>query len=125
MIYPEDIHGENMIGWVPIISQNYEKELESLQAAKSVPKNVIKTHTSHTRYAMVAHGLGLSLVEPFAAKIWRRNGVVVKPFAGEISYDYILAYPSGGIRSQIMHDFRDAVIKVANEYDFGFDCRSK
>lgn len=125
MIFPEDIHGENMIGWVPIISQNYEKELESLQAANSVPKNVIKTHTSHTRYAMVANGLGLSLVEPFAAKIWRNNGVVVRPFAGEISYDYVLAYPSGGIRSQIMHDFRDAVIKVANEYDFGFDCRAK
>jgi DNA-binding transcriptional LysR family regulator len=125
MIFPEDIDGENMIGWVPIISQNYEKELESLQAARSVPKHVIKTHTSHTRYAMVAHGLGLSLVEPFAAKIWRNNGVVVKPFAGEISYDYVLAYPSGGIRSQIMHDFRDAVIKVAKEYDFGFDCRSK
>jgi len=36
-----------------------------------------------------------------------------------------LAYPSGGTRSQIMHDFRDVVIKVASEYDFGFDCRAK
>lgn len=114
-----------MIGWVPIISQNYEKELESLNEAGCVPRNVIKTHTSHTRYAMVANGLGLSIVEPFAAKIWKNNGVVVRPFAADISYEYILAYPSGGIRSQLMHDFRDAVIKVAKEYDFGFDARSK
>jgi len=35
-----------------------------------------------------------------------------------------LAYPGGGIRSQLMHEFRDAVIKVAKEYDFGFDARS-
>nr|WP_315469157.1 LysR substrate-binding domain-containing protein [uncultured Undibacterium sp.] len=124
IIYPSDLDGENMIGWVPIISQNYEKERKSLAAAGSVPRNVIKTHTSHTRYAMVASGLGLSIVEPFAAKIWKANGVVVRPFAGNISYEYVLAYPGGGIRSQLMHDFRDAVIKVAKEYDFGFDARS-
>ncbi len=125
MIYPADLHGENMIGWMPIISQNYEKEQQSLRDVGSVPRNVIKTHTSHTRYAMVANGLGLSIVEPFAAKIWEKHGVVVRPFAGEISYEYVLAYPSGGIRSQLMHDFRDAVVKVAAEYDFGFDARSK
>jgi DNA-binding transcriptional LysR family regulator len=125
MIYPIDLHGENMIGWVPIISQKYEKEAQSLQAAGSLPRNVIKTHTSHTRYAMVANGLGLSIVEPFAAKIWKSHGVVVRPFAGKICYEYILAYPGGSIRSQLMHDFRDAVIKVSKEYDFGFDARSK
>ena len=123
VIKAEDLHGENMIGWVPIVSQNYEKERLSLEGAGSMPRNVIKTHTSHTRYAMVAHGLGLSIVEPFAARIWQNNGVVVRPFAEDISYEYVLAYPSGGIRSQLMHDFRDAVIKVAAEYDFGFDAR--
>ncbi len=123
-ITASDIHGENMIGWVPIISQNYEKEVQVLKNAGSIPKNVIKTHTSHTRYAMVAHGLGLSLVEPFAAKIWKNNGVVVRPFEGDICYDYVLAYPSGGTRSQMLYDFRDAVLKVTREYDFGFNARA-
>ncbi|MBC3872237.1 LysR family transcriptional regulator [Undibacterium sp. LX15W] len=125
LIYPSDLDGEDMIGWVPIISQNYEKERQSLVDAGSVPRNVVKTHTSHTRYAMVANGLGLSIVEPFAAKIWKTNGVVVRPFAGNISYEYVLAYPGGGIRSELMHDFRDAVMKVAKEYDFGFDARAE
>ncbi|MBR7798396.1 LysR substrate-binding domain-containing protein [Undibacterium fentianense] len=123
VIYPSDLDGENMIGWIPIISQNYEKEFQSLQDAKSTPRNVVKTHTSHTRYAMVASGLGLSIVEPFAAKIWQAHGVVVRPFSEKISYEYVLAYPGGGIRSQLLADFRDAVMKVASEYDFGFDAR--
>ncbi|MFC3177547.1 LysR substrate-binding domain-containing protein [Undibacterium amnicola] len=122
-ISPEDLHEENMIGWVPIISQNYEKERQSLIDVGSVPRNVIKTHTSHTRYAMVANGLGLSIVEPFAAKIWASNGVVVRPFSAKISYEYVLAYPGGGIRSQMMRDFRDAVMTVAADYDFGFETR--
>lgn len=117
----KDLDGENMIGWVPIVSQNYEKERVSLEAAGSIPRNVIRTHTSHTRYAMVAHGLGVSIVEPFAAKIWAQNGVVVKPLSEDICYEYVLAYPSGGTRSPFMQDFRDAVIKVAREYDFGLD----
>ncbi len=125
MIYPSDLHGENMIGWVPVISQNYVKEQQSLTSAGSVPRNRIKTHTSHTRYAMVANGLGLSIVEPFAAKIWEKHGVIVRPFAGEISYEYVLAYPSGGVREQRLRDFRDVLIKVAAEYDFGFDARNK
>jgi DNA-binding transcriptional LysR family regulator len=120
VIAPLDLDGENMIGWVPISSQGYKEELSTLDQAGSHPRHVVKTHTSHTRYAMVASGLGVSIVEPFAAKIWRNNGVVVRPFLSDISYEYVLAYPSGGIRSELMHDFRDAVIKVAKTYDFGF-----
>ncbi len=121
VVTPQDLDGENMIGWVPIISQGYKEELSSLDNAGSHPRHVIKTHTSHTRYAMVANGLGVSIVEPFAAKIWRNNGVVVRPFASDISYQYVLAYPGGGIRSELMHDFREAALKVAAAYDFGFD----
>lgn len=121
VVSAEDLDGENMIGWVPIISQGYKDELDSLNQAGSHPRYTIKTHTSHTRYAMVANGLGISIVEPFAAKVWRNNGVVVRPFASDISYQYVLAYPGAGIRSELMHDFREDVLKVSKNYDFGFD----
>ncbi len=124
VVTPGDLDGENMIGWVPILSQGYKEELSTLVKADSHPRHVIKTHTSHTRYAMVANGLGVSIVEPFAAKIWRNNGVVVRPFESNISYQYVLAYPGGGIRSELMHDFREAVLKVSANYDFGFDEQS-
>lgn len=120
-ITPKDLDGENMIGWVPLTTQGYKEELNSLNKAESAPKHVIKTHTSHTRYAMVANGLGISIVEPFAAKVWQNNGVVVRPFEADIKYQYVLAYPGSGIRSELIQDFRDAVIDVAKKYDFGFD----
>lgn len=120
-ITPKDLDGENMIGWVPLTTQGYKEELNSLNKAESAPKHVIKTHTSHTRYAMVANGLGISIVEPFAAKVWQNNGVVVRPYDVDIKYQYVLAYPGSGIRSELIQDFRDAVIAVAKNYDFGFD----
>jgi DNA-binding transcriptional LysR family regulator len=121
-ITPRDLEGENMIGWIPVAAQHYGLEQDTLTQAGTRVRHVIKTHTSHTRYAMVANGLGLSIVEPFAAKIWRHHGVVVRPFSADISYDYVLAYPGGSIRSELMHDFRDAALAVAKNYDFGFDC---
>jgi len=35
----------------------------------------------------------LSIVEPFAAKVWRAHGVVVRPFEAAIEYEYVLSYP--------------------------------
>ncbi|MET3130721.1 DNA-binding transcriptional LysR family regulator [Oxalobacteraceae bacterium GrIS 1.11] len=116
-----DLNGENMIGWSPVTSYRFEMEKIHVDVAYSHPKQIIKTQTSHTRYAMVANGLGLSIVEPFGSKVWRKNGVVVRPFNGDIRYQYVLAYPSGGTRSEHMHDFREIVLEVAKNYDFGFD----
>ncbi|MBC7404162.1 MAG: hypothetical protein H7252_00525 [Cytophaga sp.] len=65
---PEDLDGENMNSWVPVISQGDQEELRSQNIAGSHSRHIIKTHTSHTRYSMVANGLGVSIVEPFAAK---------------------------------------------------------
>lgn|GEM_PF-1647748 len=115
-ITPRDLEGENMIGSIPVAAQHYGLEQDTLNQAGTRVRHVIKTHTSHTRYAMVANRLGLSIVEPFAAKIWSRHGVVVRPFSGDISYDYVLAYPGGSIRSGLMHDFRDAALTVAKNY---------
>jgi hypothetical protein len=58
-------------------------------------------------------------VEPFAAKIWCPHGVVTRPFKADITHHYVLAYPSGGIRSELMRGFYEAVMHVAKNYDFG------
>ncbi|MET3116788.1 DNA-binding transcriptional LysR family regulator [Undibacterium sp. GrIS 1.8] len=121
MIDPMDLDGENIIGFLPIISQSYELEKIRLDETGTRPRHRVKTQTSHTRYAMVANGLGISIVEPFGAKVWRSNGVIVRPFASDIRHQYVLAYPSGGKRSELMHDFRELALDVAKDYDFGFD----
>jgi DNA-binding transcriptional LysR family regulator len=119
VVTPEDLQGEAMIGWLPNKAQTYAAEQGSLQDAGVAPRFMVKTHTSHTRYAMVAHGLGVSIVEPFAASIWQAHGVVLRPFETELRLEYVLACPSNGLRSELVQDFREAVFKVMRNYDFG------
>jgi DNA-binding transcriptional LysR family regulator len=118
IITPEDLDGENLIGWLPTSLQSYETEQSLFSKAGIKPNFRIHTHTSHTRYAMVANGLGISVVEPFAAKLWKAHGIVVRPFQPRLTYQYVLAYPSNGLRSELVHDFREAAMKVAKNYDF-------
>jgi DNA-binding transcriptional LysR family regulator len=114
----EDLAGENLIGWLPTSLQSYETEQSLFAKAGIQPNFRIHTHTSHTRYAMVANGLGISIVEPFAAKVWLPHGIVVRPFQPKLTYQYVLAYPSNGLRSELVHDLRTASMKVAKNYDF-------
>jgi DNA-binding transcriptional LysR family regulator len=118
IVTTEDLHDECLIGWLPTSLQSFETEQSLFGKAGIKPRFRIHTHTSHTRYAMVANGLGISLVEPFSAKVWRAHGIVVRPFQPHISYQYVLAYPSNNLRSELVHDFREAAVKVAAEYDF-------
>ncbi|MFJ2988924.1 LysR substrate-binding domain-containing protein [Collimonas sp. NPDC087041] len=118
VVTPADLDGENVIGWMPNSAQSYDQELSTLHAASIRPHYTIQTHTSHTRYAMVANGFGVAIVEPFAAKVWRPHGVVTRPFKADINYEYVLAYPSGGIRSELGHDLREAALYVAKNYGF-------
>lgn len=120
MVLPSDFADEKVIGWMPNSPVLHDMEQEILDSAGVHPRYTIKTRTSHTRYAMVANGLGISIVEPFAAKIWRPHGVEIRPLKSEIKYKYVLAYPSRGKGSELMQDFREAVIQVAKEYDFGY-----
>ena len=119
IVLPADLAGEDVIGWISKSAQTYAVEKSIFADAGIFPRYNIKTHTSHTRYAMVANGLGIAIVEPFAAKIWSAHGVVTRPFKTDISHQYVLAYPSSGARSELAHDFHEAVIHVAKNYDFG------
>lgn len=119
IVLPADLEGEDVIGWLSSSSQPYAMEKSLLDDAGVFPRYNIKTHTSHTRYAMVANGLGIAIVEPFAAKVWGAHGVVTRPFKSERNHQYVLAYPSGGVRSELAYDFQEAAMYVAKEYDFG------
>lgn len=118
LVLPSDLEGEDVIGWISTNPLTDAIEQSILETAGIFPRYVVKTHTSHTRYAMVASGLGIAIVEPFAAKIWAAHGVVTRPFKANMNNEYILAYPSGRTRSAMAHDFQETVMRVAREYDF-------
>jgi DNA-binding transcriptional LysR family regulator len=119
IVLPADLEGEDVIGWLSSNSQPYAMEKSLLDDVGVFPRYNIKTHTSHTRYALVANGLGIAIVEPFAAKVWSAHGVVTRPFKADMNHHYVLAYPSTGGRSELAHDFHEAAVHVAKEYDFG------
>ncbi|MFP8967939.1 LysR substrate-binding domain-containing protein [Pokkaliibacter sp. CJK22405] len=121
LIYPDDLEGETLIGWLPIGPRAYDMEQATIDKAQIKTRYSIKTHSSHTRYAMVAHGLGISVVEPFAARIWQPNQVVVRPFVSEIRYRYVLAYPTSAKRSELVADFQAATLRAIRAYDFNVE----
>ncbi|MEQ6291436.1 LysR substrate-binding domain-containing protein [Vogesella sp. GCM10023246] len=115
VITPQDLANETVIGWMPNYPLSQNQEEKYFGHAGAYPKYTIRTHTSHTRYAMVAHGFGVSIVEPFASELWSHQGVVTRPFVTESRHSYVLAYPSSGSRSAILQDFRRATLRVVND----------
>jgi DNA-binding transcriptional LysR family regulator len=118
IVRPADLRGERLIGWLPNARQPYEAEQSLVAATEARPHYTVLTDTAHTRYAMVAGGLGVSIVEPFAAKVWRAHGVAVRPFETDIEYEYALSYPTSGIRSDLVRSFRESVLRVVERYSF-------
>jgi DNA-binding transcriptional LysR family regulator len=117
-ITPADLDGEDVIGWLPTPVTSYGAEQSVLDGAGSHPHYTIETHNSHARYAMVASGLGISIVEPFAARVWRAHGVVIRPFNPAPSYGYVLGYPRSSLRSEITQSFREIILEVVHSKDF-------
>jgi DNA-binding transcriptional LysR family regulator len=116
LIRAADLRGEKIIGWLPNSRQPYAAEQSLFAEGEDRANYTVLTDTAHTRYAMVAGGLGVSIVEPFAAKVWRAHGVVVRPFEAAIEYEYVLSYPSSGIRSDLVASFRESVLRVVATY---------
>jgi DNA-binding transcriptional LysR family regulator len=116
LIRAQDLRGEKIIGWIPNSRQPYAAEQSLFAEGEDRANYTVLTDTAHTRYAMVAGGLGVSIVEPFAAKVWRAHGVVVRPFEAAIEYEYVLSYPSSGIRSDLVASFRESVLRVVATY---------
>jgi DNA-binding transcriptional LysR family regulator len=121
LIRTQDLRGERIIGWIPNSRQPYEAEQSLFAAGEDRANYTVLTDTAHTRYAMVAGGLGVSIVEPFAAKVWRPHGVIVRPFDAAIEYEYVLSYPSSGIRSDLVASFRESVLRVVATYSLNED----
>lgn len=80
-------------------------------------KYSIAYHTSHTGYAMVAQGIGIGLMEPFAHEHWRER-VVLRPFRPRLPLSYSLGYPTTMLRSQLALDFGEVVKAVFRKWHF-------
>ncbi len=115
-VSPADFRNETIVGWSAAGPLSFEKEAAIFTDYISSKDILVTTHTSHTRYAMVAAGLGISIAEPFAAGPWLNNGVVLRPFKPKLELSYSLCYPTGRIRSEPVNIVRGSILSVLSSW---------
>ena len=119
VITPEDLTGIPLLKPLPTGPLTWEEEEQIFQKAGVEPIYTTAYHTSHTGYAMIAQGLCIGLMEPFAARHWR-NEVILRPFRPRVKLIYALAYPSPQIPSKPVYEFREAIREAFKNWTFPF-----
>lgn len=91
-----DFHEQDYVGLLPSVPLDWSRVDQLFERAGVRPRRVVATPHSHTAYALVAAGLGIGLLEPFAATTWAANGVVLRPLDSDVRFTYALCYPAHG-----------------------------
>jgi DNA-binding transcriptional LysR family regulator len=89
----EDFAGEDVLAILPSGLVNWNSVEQMLKSSGVRYHKGIGIQNSHTGYSLVAANLAIALIEPFAAKTWLNNGVVVRPFRPKVTFRYVIAYP--------------------------------
>ncbi len=111
-----DFKNEAVIGWSPVGPLDFGKEAAVFADHVSARDIRLTTQTSHSRYAMVAQGLGITIAEPFSAGPWLNNGVVIRRFVPSLPLSYSLCYPAGQVRSEAVATVRRAILSAVKEW---------
>ncbi len=110
IVRPQDLANESVLA---VDSSLWSKISDSLAPVKHLIRQDIAIDTSHTGYAMIAAGMAVGVVEPFAARVWASQNIITRPFEPEIYYAYGLAYPTGSRQHKSLHLFANTVKQVA------------
>lgn len=116
-----DLKGERLIGDMADRIQDIQESDDLRKSLEAPAKRRIWCHTSSTRYAMIANGLGTSLAEPFSAPLWSHAGVLIRPFEPRLGIQYCFAVPSTEQRTKasvsFRKHFRNAIKSFAEVHD--------
>jgi DNA-binding transcriptional LysR family regulator len=100
-----DFDGEDFISIVPNSAIGWGRIDKEFEAKGVSPRRRFATPYSQTAYSMVASGVGVSILEPFAAKHWSRNGVTIRPLSVDLCFTYSLFYPEQSTTNPIVEEF--------------------
>lgn len=93
--------------------------IDSMLAASGTrSKPLMECSLTSTMCALVAEGVGLSIVDPFTARDFRSDGIVCLPFQPALSYDCSVIFPDNKPRPQLADAFARTLSAVIAE-DFG------
>lgn len=105
VITPEMLVNECLIGLSSEGAFSWQR-IDAAFASRNVPlKQIVFTQRSMAAYAMVAEGIGCSILEPFSARHWENNGVAIRNFEPAVRLAFSICYPSHKIRSGLAQEF--------------------
>jgi DNA-binding transcriptional LysR family regulator len=100
-----DFDGEDFISIVPNSAIGWGRIDKEFEAQGVSPHRRFATPYSQTAYSMVAAGVGVSILEPFAAKHWSRNGVTIRPLSVDLYFTYSLFFPEQFTMNPMVEEF--------------------
>lgn len=115
VVRPEDFAGEEVISILPSGSINWNQVGQVLKDAGVTYRRSLSVQNSHTGYSLVAANLAIALIEPFAARTWINQDVVVRPFLPAVRFRYVLAYPKSQRLTEEVKSFMQIVRLAADE----------
>ncbi|MDF2809597.1 MAG: LysR family transcriptional regulator [Microvirga sp.] len=69
----------------------------------------IETPLAAVACRMVEEGAGVTIVDPFTAHLYERQGLVARPFRPELKFNFGVLFPSYAARSTLVRQFMSAV----------------
>lgn len=110
-VHLSDLRGETMISLLEEEKRLFLRHERLFEDADIDVTQNLHCHNSATAYAMVRHGLGVALMEPFSAAIWERNGVVTRPFRPRLTYEFVAGLKPGVHPSAMISE----IIEISKE----------
>lgn len=104
-----DIAGERFIGPMHDADALWNGIDAALVSAGVEPVRMLECQQSMPMYAYVAAGLGVSIVEPFSARLFRQVGVVTRPLLPLVSLDFTFIEPDIGPTPTPVQWLKDAI----------------
>jgi DNA-binding transcriptional LysR family regulator len=114
VVTPQDLHEEHFIALSP--EDTVRRKLEKVfQDAGIRPKVVAETPNSSTVCALAMEGLGVGLVNPYAADGYSARGVVFRPFSAAVHFRTLLIFRPDLPKSRIVRDLTACLLAARNE----------
>lgn len=109
VITPHDLDGLSFIAYVPEDRARQRLDL-ILQEAGVAPRVVVETIYAATVCALVAEGVGVGLVSPYAVAGADPSRLILKPFEPPLHSKSLLLLPLDRPKSQLVRDFIDCLM---------------
>ena len=104
-----DLDGKTLIGLSSDGPLNWNKIFKNFREKGIENSNWISTQHAEAGYGFVAEGMAIGVLEPFSARRWDGNGVVIRPLRPKICFSYSICFSANKAKSSVAQDFAKLV----------------